>query len=123
MTTKPRARPAQAKTTNENSGTQSETSATKWTRNHSIIAGVGAAVAAAGAALFTWRRSREPGEQAAPAHSRGKTAPGPVGSSGAARSAGPDAMRDPPAQWDREDQASDESFPASDPPAINPKVD
>lgn len=123
MTTKTRARPARAKATNDNSNTQSETTATKWTRNHSILAGVGAAVAAAGAALFAWRRSAEPGEQKAAATSRGKTAPGPVGKSGAARSAGPEAMRDPPSQWDKEDQASDESFPASDPPGISPKVD
>lgn len=34
------------------------------------------------------------------------------------RDAGPDAMRDKPKrEWTREDQASDESFPASDPPA------
>jgi len=26
-------------------------------------------------------------------------------------------MRDPPDHWDKVDQASDESFPASDPPA------
>lgn len=32
------------------------------------------------------------------------------------RSAGPDAMRDKPSKWDDVDQASDESFPASDPP-------
>ena len=34
------------------------------------------------------------------------------------RTAGPDAMRDTPVRkWDSVDQASDESFPASDPPA------
>ncbi len=32
------------------------------------------------------------------------------------RPAGPDAMRDPPKEWDKVDQAADESFPASDPP-------
>jgi hypothetical protein len=34
------------------------------------------------------------------------------------RDAGPEAMADPPRRtWSREDEASDESFPASDPPA------
>lgn len=34
------------------------------------------------------------------------------------RDAGPDAMRDPPTQpWSSVDEASDQSFPASDPPA------
>lgn len=32
------------------------------------------------------------------------------------RDAGPDAMKNPPKRWDPEDEASDESFPASDPP-------
>lgn len=33
------------------------------------------------------------------------------------RDAGPDAMRDPPEkEWTEVDEASDESFPASDPP-------
>jgi hypothetical protein len=43
---------------------------------------------------------------------------GAVGTSGAARSAGPEAMRDPPSNWSNVDEASDESFPASDPPAV-----
>lgn len=36
---------------------------------------------------------------------------------GEARPAGPESMRDPPPQWDAVDEAGDESFPASDPPA------
>ena len=95
----------------------------KWSRNHSIIAAAGAAVAGIGAALFARRWFGEEKERPAPALQRQKAAPGPVGRSGAARSAGPDAMRDPPEQWDREDQASDESFPASDPPPAQSKVD
>lgn len=33
------------------------------------------------------------------------------------RDAGPDAMKNPPKSWGAVDEASDESFPASDPPA------
>jgi hypothetical protein len=33
------------------------------------------------------------------------------------RPAGPKDMRDPPKKWDSVDEESDESFPASDPPA------
>lgn len=33
------------------------------------------------------------------------------------RNAGPEAMRGDPKRWDKVDEASDESFPASDPPS------
>jgi len=33
------------------------------------------------------------------------------------RPSGPKEMRDPPKEWDKTDEESDESFPASDPPA------
>jgi len=95
-----------------------------WSRNRTILAAGGAAIAGLAAALFSRRWwTRGEGEPWAAAHSGGKTAPGPVGQSGSARSAGPEAMRDPPKEWDEVDQAVDESFPASDPPAVSPHVD
>jgi hypothetical protein len=95
-----------------------------WSRNRTIWAAGGAAIAGLAAAVFG-RKMLGPrnGEREAAAFGSGKTAPGPAGASGSARSAGPDAMRDPPSHWDKIDQSSDESFPASDPPAISPKVD
>jgi hypothetical protein len=40
------------------------------------------------------------------------------GQTGTVRDAGPEAMADTPErEWSKADQASDESFPASDPPA------
>lgn len=95
-----------------------------WGRKGTIAAGIGAALAGVGAALFFAKRRQSDDEDVpAAALERGKAAPGPVGQSGAARSAGPEAMRDPPEQWEKTDQASDESFPASDPPAVSPHVD
>jgi hypothetical protein len=35
------------------------------------------------------------------------------------RNAGPAAMRSDPKDWDSVDESSDESFPASDPPAVH----
>ncbi len=39
------------------------------------------------------------------------------------RSAGPEAMQNPPRRWDEHDQALDKSFPASDPPGLTPRRD
>ena len=90
-------------------------------RKIAVLTGVGAACAAGLAYLGSrfWRRGGTPGRAAL----AGTGGHGAVGHSGAARSAGPEAMRDPPKDWSEVDQASDESFPASDPPAINPHVD
>ena len=43
--------------------------------------------------------------------------PGPASSPVQVREAGPDAQADKPRKWDKQDEAVDESFPASDPPA------
>lgn len=97
----------------------------KWKRTSSIIAACGAAVVGLGAALAArryWFNGAE-GDRPAPALEDGKTTSGPVGQSGSARSAGPESMRDPPEEWEKVDQASDESYPASDPPGISPHVD
>jgi hypothetical protein len=107
-------------------GETRETGLMKWNRTTSIIAAAGAAVVGLGAAIAArryWFAGSEDEDQPAAALERGKTPPGPVGQSGAARSAGPEAMRDPPEEWEKVDQAADESFPASDPPAVSPHVD
>ena len=49
------------------------------------------------------------------AFASGESTPGPV----EVRNAGPEAMRSDPPEWDKVDEASDESYPASDPPAAN----
>ena len=90
-------------------------------RKGAIITGIAAACAAglgfAASSLWRRRTAGGSGRGARPAIS-GSGGYGAVGESGAARSAGPEAMRDPPTEWDEADQASDESFPASDPPAV-----
>jgi hypothetical protein len=49
-----------------------------------------------------------------------KQKPGPKDADVQVRPAGPEEMRDKPKKdWKPEDQAADESFPASDPPAAN----
>lgn len=92
-------------------------------RKKAVITGI--AAACAGAAAFVLGRKVLAGrdkDKGAPALNVGRP-PGPVGNSGNARPAGPDSMRDPPKKWTKVDEASDESFPASDPPAISPHVD
>lgn len=70
---------------------------------------------ALGAAAYGLSRSKSAGERqgrAAFADDQSGAGDNPV------RDAGPDAMRDPqPAGWSDIDEASDQSFPASDPPA------
>jgi hypothetical protein len=87
-------------------------------RNTAILTGI-AAACAAGIGYFLSKRltSRDDDDLPAPALS-GSGAHGAVGNSGNVRPAGPDAMRDPPKEWSKVDEASDESFPASDPPAV-----
>lgn len=87
--------------------------------------GAATAGAAAVAAAFVSRRwfGRDEDDVFAPALSGGTRPAGPVGTTGAARQAGPEAMRDPPKSWSKVDEAGDESFPASDPPAFAPHVD
>jgi hypothetical protein len=49
-----------------------------------------------------------------------KQKPGPSEAEHQVRPAGPENMRDKPKrEWTAEDEAIDESFPASDPPAAN----
>ena len=96
-----------------------------WNRSTVWIAAATAAAAGLVAVVASrrWFGQDDDDEVYAPALSRGSRAAGAYGSSGAARQAGPEAMRDPPANWSKVDEASDESFPASDPPAISPHVD
>ncbi len=92
-------------------------------RGAAILGAVAAAVGGVGYLVTRlWRRRGEEELSGRPALA-GTGAHGAVGESGAARSAGPDAMRDPPEDWDKVDQAADESFPASDPPNLSPHVD
>jgi hypothetical protein len=90
----------------------------EWDRNSALYTGLGlAAVAGLGFVLGRYLMNREgaAGDGAAITEDRPE---GFVGHSGNARQAGAEAMRDPPKEWTKVDEASDESFPASDPPAV-----
>ncbi|WP_265499846.1 hypothetical protein [Paracoccus beibuensis] len=54
---------------------------------------------------------------AAPSLMRRMPVSDPHGPRHRVRDAGPEEMASPPRDWDRVDEMSDESFPASDPPA------
>lgn len=75
------------------------------------------AAAVTSAAVYAWRRMQEGqnGHEGSAAFAQGEHAHENFDQT---RSAGPDAMRDHPGDdWDKVDQAADESFPASDPPS------
>lgn len=72
-------------------------------------------IAGIGGALYSVFRNRNPRESG---DSRGWSEDAaPVHSSGVVRDAGPQALKDPAKRdWDKVDEQSDESFPASDAP-------
>ena len=79
-----------------------------------------AVLAAVGVMVAMRMRRRDPTEMhvTAPAFDKGEpVAPTAAETHTQVRAAGAEAMRDPPKDWDEVDEAADESFPASDPPA------
>ena len=68
---------------------------------------------AAGYGLYKYMSGRT-SEQPAAAFAHGETA---SGNATQVRNAGAEAMRDQPKHWSKTDEMSEQSFPASDPPA------
>ena len=99
-----------------------------WNRNRTILGVAAAAVAGLGYYAVQLVRGRG-GLGVLLGRAQGSTGPGTTGSaalsgsgaegadgnSGAARDAGAAEMRDPPQRWTAQDEAVDETFPASDP--------
>ena len=75
-----------------------------------MVAGAG------GYAAWRWWQNSQATQNEPAAFAAGESEPANFDQT---RSAGPDAMRSDmdDAEWDKVDQAADESFPASDPPA------
>ncbi len=91
-------------------------------RRNMAAAGLAAAGALLGGAflLLTGRDPRMPRlarQSVGRPERRPPDAPGRVRSHKRVRQAGPRQMQDPPEGWDRVDETSDASFPASDPPS------
>jgi len=78
----------------------------------SLLKIIAAGAASYGLYRFVKKQQQHP-EHAAFAHGEADGA----SNFGEVRNAGPEAMRSDPPKWDRVDQSSDESFPASDPPS------
>lgn len=74
-----------------------------------------AAAAAVGYVIYKMANTTKEGEATAPAAFAHGDVPGD--NFAKVRSAGTEGMRSDPPKWDKTDQAIDESFPASDPPA------
>lgn len=73
-------------------------------------------MAAAGAVAYgIYRYAKRENANRQPAFAAGEADSGTFAK---VRNAGPEAMRDKPHRWSKVDEASDESFPASDPPAM-----
>lgn len=91
----------------------------RFTRTTAILATIGAAAFGYMAVTSYQRAGSRRGRGAALADDEQHSAQ----DFSTTRSAGPQAMRDPPRNWSRADEASDESFPASDPPPVGSRVD
>ncbi len=90
------------------------------TRTTAILATIGAAALGYGAVVAYGRFAQGRNSRRGAALSEGERS---AGKGSGTRSAGPEAMRDPPKEWDEVDQAMDESFPASDPPGVGSRID